>query len=184
MNTLPTSAHSRAARRLRHDLRDWLFKMTPAEDAAVARYSVTLTFDINRMHALTESGELSQKEKLAWAKRAFAKFRRRLDHAILGNAASRYGRELEYIPMIEGQGAKQQLHYHCVVVTPSRVALQEMTAEVKNAWRTTGVGGHQIDVQTMYSDGWLGYISKEAWTVKNEVVDFDNVRLNSCPQRC
>lgn len=158
--------------------------MTPAAVSTVSRYSVTLTFDINRMYAWTPSGELPAEEKLAWAKRAFAKFRRHLDHAILGNAASRYGRELEYIPLIEGQGIKQQLHYHCVIVTPARVTLKEMTTAVKRAWMSTGVGGHQIDVQTMYSDGWLAYVAKEAWTVKREAVDFDNVRLNTCPLRC
>jgi len=181
---LPTTTHSRTALKLRHDLRDWLCSMTPAEDVAVARFSVTLTFNINRMHAWTQSGELSRAEKLAWAKRAFAKFRRRLDHALLGNAASRYHRELDYIPVIEGQGEKQQLHYHCVIVTPARVALEDMTMAVKKAWMSTGIGGHQLDVQTMYSDGWLTYISKEAWTVKRGAVDFDNVRLSTCPKRC
>lgn len=182
---MPTSTHySKSALKLRHELREWLSTMTPAADAAVSRYSVTLTFDINRMYALTESGELSRIKKLAWAKRAFAKFRLRLDRAILGNAASRYGRELEYIPLIEGQGAKQQLHYHCVIVMPSRVTTQEATAAVKMAWLSTGIGGYHIDVQPMYSDGWLNYISKEAWTVKRDAIDIENVRLKTCPQRC
>lgn len=158
--------------------------MTPSLDPTVARYAVTLTFDINRMYAMTPSGELSAKEKLEWAKRAFAKFRRRLDHAILGNAASRYGRELEYVPVIEGQRPNEHIHYHCVIVTPARVTLDEMTQSVKTAWKSTGIGGHQIDVQVMYSEGWLMYIAKEAWTVKKDAVDFDNVRLNACPLRC
>jgi len=36
----------------------------------------------------------------------------------------------------------------------------------------------------MYDTGWLSYIAKEAWTVKRETVDFDNVRLAARPQRC
>jgi len=184
MSSLPTSTHSRAAIKLRADLRQWLHDALPEAASDTARFAVTLTFDINRMYAMTKSGELSQDDKIAWAKRAFAKFRRRLDHAILGNAASRYSRELVYIPMIEGQGAAQQLHYHCVIVTPARVTAQQLAAEAKRAWMQTGIGGHQIDVQPMYDTGWLSYIAKEAWTVKRETVDFDNVRLGSSPQRC
>lgn len=170
--------------KLRADLRQWLLDATPEATDDISRYAVTLTFDINRMYALAASGELSSDEKIAWAKRAFAKFRRRLDHAVFGNAASRYSRELVYIPMFEGQGPGQQLHYHCVIVTPSRVTTQQLAAEVKRAWMKTGVGGHQIDVQPMYDTGWLSYIAKEAWTVKRETVDFDNVRLGVSPQRC
>jgi hypothetical protein len=169
---------------LRADLQQWLIDATPEATDDTARFAVTLTFDINRMYALTPSGVLKADDKIAWAKRAFAKFRRRLDHAILGNAASRYNRELVYIPMIEGQGAKQQLHYHCVIVTPARVTTHQLAAETKRAWMQTGVGGHQIDVQPMYDRGWLSYIAKEAWTVKRETVDFDNVRLGASPQRC
>lgn len=170
--------------KLRADVRQWLLDATPDATDNTARFAVTLTFDINRMYAMTPTGELSLKDKVAWAKRAFAKFRRRLDHAILGNAASRYNRELVYIPLIEGQGATQQLHYHCVIVTPARVTAQQLASEAKRAWMQTGVGGHQIDVQPMYDTGWLSYIAKEAWTVKRETVDFDNVRLGSSPQRC
>lgn len=184
MSTLPTATHSRAAIKLRSDVRQWLLDATPAVTEHTAHYAVPLTFDINRMYAMTPSGELAHDAKIAWAKRAFAKFRRRLDHAILGNAASRFNRELTYIPMIEGQGAKQQLHYHCVIVTPARVSTQQLAAEAKRAWMQTGIGGHQIDVQPMYDTGWLSYIAKEAWTVKRETVDFDNVRLAARPQRC
>lgn len=170
--------------KLRADLRQWLLDATPEAGEDIARYAVTLTFDINRMYAMTWSGELSLDEKISWAKRAFAKFRRRLDHAILGNAASRYNRELVYIPTIEGQGPTERIHYHCVIVTPARVTTQEFAAAVKRAWMQTGIGGHQIDVQPMYDTGWLSYIAKEAWTVKRVTVDFDNVRLGARPQRC
>jgi hypothetical protein len=184
MDTLPTSAHSRAARKLRYELREWLSKMTPEADASTTRYAVTLTFDIDRMYRMTACGVLLNEDKVAWAKRAFAKFRHHLDRAIYGNSATRHNKELEYIPVIEGQGAKQQIHYHAIIVAPARVSLPDMTAEVRKAWRSTGIGGHQVDVQVMYSTGWQSYITEEAWTPRIESLDFDNVRLRSCPQRC
>jgi hypothetical protein len=106
MNSMPTSAHySKPALKLRHELREWLCAMTPSADAAVSRYSVTLTFDIKRMYELTPSGELPQMEKVAWVKRAFGEFRRRLDYAILGNAALRYIlNRMQFIVFFGGTG--------------------------------------------------------------------------------
>lgn len=184
MDTLPTSAHSRAARKLRYDLREWLRKMTPDADASMTRYAVTLTFDINQMYRMTATGVLMREDKVEWAKRAFAKFRHHLDRAIYGNSATRHNKELEYIPVIQGQGAKQQIHYHAIIVAPARVSLPDMTAEIRKAWRSTGIGGHQMDVQVMYSStGWQSYITEEARTARIASIDFDNVRLRCCPQR-
>jgi hypothetical protein len=59
--------------KLRADLRQWLLDATPETTADAARYAVTLTFDINRMYAMTPSGVLGADDKVAWAKRAFAK---------------------------------------------------------------------------------------------------------------
>jgi hypothetical protein len=118
------------------------------------------------------------------ARQNFAAFRANLDCAIYKNAAARYGRELTYVPVIEGQGRGERIHYHCVIVTPGRVDLRTMTAAVKRAWMHTPFGAVQTDVQHMRDDGWLSYISKEAWTIKRDSVDIDNVRLASGPQRC
>ncbi len=158
--------------------------MTPSENDCSARYAVTLTFDVNRMHHRSWSGLLTNAEAVAFAKRDFATFRMQLDRAILNNAAKRHGRELSYVPVIEGQGKGERIHYHCVIVTPARIGLLEMTKAVKQAWRRTYFGNQQVDVQPMRDDGWLGYIAKKAWTLRQDAVDFDNVRLGECPKRC
>ena len=162
----------------------WLKRMTPEESDSTARYAVTLTFDIESMHRKCRGGLLELDEKVALAKIAFSSFRWKLDRTVLKSAASKYGRELTYIPVIEGQCSGHRIHYHCVIVTPMWVKLHEMKVAVKHAWSRTDFAGHQVDVQPMRDDGWLQYISKEAWTLTRDVVDIDNVRLSTRPGRC
>jgi hypothetical protein len=140
--------------------------MTPEESDSIARYAVTLTFDIESMHRKCRCGLLELDEKVALAKIAFSIFRWKLDRTVLKSAASKYGRELTYIPVIEGhsegQSGGHRIHYHCLIVTPTWVTLHEMKVAVKHAWSRTEFAGHQVDVQPMLDDGWLQYISKEA----------------------
>lgn len=158
--------------------------MTPSDDEGGTRYAVTLTLNVERMHCKSRSGALTGEEAVDFAKATFAAFRWKLDRIILKSAATKHGRELTYVPVIEGQGLGQRIHYHCVIVTPSWVTLPDMQTAVRRAWSRTDFGAQQIDVQPMRDDGWLQYISKEAWTLKREVVDIDNVRLSTSPRRC
>jgi hypothetical protein len=163
---------------------DWLKRITPAAGCSTARYAVTLTLDVEHMHRKCRSGALTSEEEVAFAKDTFSAFRWNLDRAILKSAASRHGRELAYVPVIEGQSSGDRIHYHCVIVTPTWVTLQDMKAAVKHAWSRTQFGAHQLDVQPMRDDGWLQYMSKEAWTLHRDAVDIDNVRLSTRPQCC
>lgn len=168
---------------VRDEIYAWLRRMTPAASDDTTRYAVTLTFDIDKMRRKSRSGVLELNEATAFARQTFAVFRRNLDRAIFKNAAVRFKRELSYVPVIEGQGKGERIHYHCVIVTPQRVALPEMALAVKHAWMNTEFGAVQTDVQHMLDDGWLSYISKEAWTIKRDAVDVDNVRLGTPPLR-
>ena len=172
------------ASEVRAEVYAWLQRLTPKAEDDVARYAVTLTLDVDRMRRMSKSGLLDRVEAVAMARQNFAAFRANLDCAVYKNAAVRYGRELTYVPVIEGQGRGERIHYHSVIVTPSRVDLRTMTAAVKRAWLQTTFGAVQTDVQHMRDDGWLSYISKEAWTINRDAVDIDNVRLASGPQRC
>ena len=163
---------------------DWLKRMTPSESDNITRYAVTLTLDVESMHRKCRGGVLEADEKVSFAKTTFSAFRWKLDRTILRSAASKHGRELTYVPVIEGQSSGHRIHYHCVIVTPTWVTLPDMRAAVKHAWSRTEFGAHQVDVQPMRDDGWLRYMSKEAWTLTRDVVDIDNVRLSTCPVRC
>lgn len=184
MDKSPISITTPVRHELTSDVEDWLCRMTPKECEGSARYAVTLTLDIERMHRMSRSGYVSNEAAVAFAKATFSTFRRALDRKILKTAATRYGRELDYVPVIEGQGSGHRIHYHCVIVTPSRVTLPDMTTAVKHAWSRTDFGHQQIDVQPMLDDGWLAYMSKEAWTLKRDAVDIENVRLSTSPLRC
>jgi len=181
------ASHSSADRKplaITEQVSDWLKRMTPREDCSTSRFAVTLTLDVERMHRKCRSGALTPEEAVDFAKITFSAFRWKLDRTILKSAASKHGRELTYIPVIEGQSSGHRIHYHCVIVTPSWVALPDMNVAVKHAWSRADFGAQQIDVQPMRDDGWLQYISKEAWTLHRDTVDIDNVRLSKRPQRC
>ena len=181
---MPTSALSPSPDELKQEVLDWLVRMTPAPCPAQARFSVTLTFDQRKMLKHSWSGTLTTTEALRFAKSSFARFRMSLDRKILKNAASRNGRELVYVPVIEGQNPGEAIHYHCVIVAPSWVTPDQMSAAIKDAWIGTGFAGFEIDVQPMRDDGWLAYMSKRAWNVNQDCVDIDNVRLGTPPERC
>ncbi len=175
---------SPCASEVRAEVYAWLQRLTPKAEDGSSRYAVTLTLDVDSMRRKSKSGLLDRDEAVVMARENFAAFRANLDYAVYKNAAVRYGRGLTYVPVIEGQGRGERIHYHCVIVTPSRVDLRAMTAAVKRAWMRTAFGAVQTDVQPMLDDGWLSYISKEAWTIKRDSVDIDNVRLASAPKRC
>ena len=162
----------------------WLKRITPMESKAVTRFAVTLTLDVESMHRKSRDGVLESDEKISFAKASFSAFRWKLDRIVLKSAASKHGRELTYVPVIEGQSSGHRIHYHCVIVTPKWVTLTDMKAAVKHAWSRTEFGAHQVDVQPMRDEGWLQYMSKEAWTLSRDVVDIDNVQLSTCPERC
>jgi len=78
--------------------------MTPCDDEDGTRYAVTLTLNVERMHRKSRSGALTGEEAVDFAKATFAAFRWKLDRIILKSAATKHGRELTYVPVIEGQG--------------------------------------------------------------------------------
>ena len=158
--------------------------MTPPEDDAATRFAVTLTLDVEAMHRISRTGAAEKEVQVELAMSTFAAFRWKLDRLVLKNAAAKHGRELTYIPVLEGHGSGARIHYHCVIAAPSWVTLDAMKTAVREAWARTRFGHQQVDVQPMRDDGWLQYMSKEAWTLRNDAVDIDNVRLSTDPKRC
>jgi len=181
---MPTSALSPPPEDLKQQVLDWLVRMTPASSSEQSRFSVTLTFDQRKMLKYSPSGMLTAAQALHCAKTSFARFRMSLDRKILKSAASRNGKELVYIPAFDVQNSGEFIHYHCVIVTPAWVTLDRMTEAVKNAWMGTGLAGFEMHVTPMRDDGWLAYMSKRAWTLNQDCVDIDNVRLGTDPERC
>jgi len=181
---MPISTNVADPEYLKQEVLDWLARMTPRANPEQSRFAVTLTFDQRKLLMCSASGLLTAAEALGFAKTSFARFRMSLDRKILKSAACRNGKELVYVPVIEGQNLGEAVHYHCVIVTPAWVTLDRMSEAVKAAWMGTGFAGFETDIQPMRDDGWLAYMSKRAWTLNQDCVDIDNVRLDRDPARC
>ena len=76
----------------------------------------------------------------------FRHFRNRLDHAILGSRAKRYGDRLRMVAVLE-RSADYRLHHHCIIERPYYCSLERLEATVREQWLKTDFGYRQIDIQ-------------------------------------
>jgi hypothetical protein len=90
----------------------------------------------------------------------FRHFRKRLDHAILGSRAKRYGARLRMLAVIE-RSADHRLHYHCIIERPDYCSLERLDAAIREQWLKTDFGYRQVDIQDQSDAGWIDYILKQ-----------------------
>jgi hypothetical protein len=90
----------------------------------------------------------------------FQHFRNRLEHALLGSAAKRYGRRLLLIAVLE-VSADRRLHYHCIIDRPYHHTFERFGQVLRDQWSKTDFGYHQIDIQDHADAGWTDYILKQ-----------------------
>lgn len=103
-------------------------------------------------------------------------FLNRLNAKSLGAAAKRYGKKLKTFAVIE-QNAEGRLHYHMILDRPAHIAAEHLSALIREEWTKTDFGYRQVDVQNMYSDGWVSYILKSRQ--KNDC-QLDHIDWNNC----
>jgi hypothetical protein len=89
----------------------------------------------------------------------FHHFRNRLNHAILGSRAKRYGDRLKMVAVLE-RSADYRLHYHCIIARPYHCSLERLEAVIREQWLKTDFGYCQIDIQDQPDTGWFDYILK------------------------
>lgn len=77
-------------------------------------YAVTLTLKSYRRLKNDRGQAVEQLSHFA-AKSTLAYFVKRLNIALFGKAAKRFGRSVSIIPVLEGHGADKRLHYHCAI---------------------------------------------------------------------
>ncbi|MDR6420254.1 hypothetical protein J2801_002505 [Paraburkholderia phenoliruptrix] len=140
-------------------------------------HAVTLTMKPSRV-VLTSAGQTVQRLTEIGAKENFRHFVKRLNASVYGSAAKRYGKTVYLIPVIEGAATGKQLHYHCMMGN-FREGAQDgaVASSIRDAWLQTHFGNYQIDVQRMYSDGWIDYITKEVGMGDADNVDYGNVHV-------
>ena len=90
----------------------------------------------------------------------FRHFRNRLDHAILGSRAKRYGARLGLVAVLE-RSADHRLHYHCIIDRPYNCSFETFAATVREQWLKTDFGYRQVDIQDHADSGWTSYILKQ-----------------------
>lgn len=96
-------------------------------------------------------------------------FLNRLNKKAYGNAAQRFGKKVEVVPMLEASYAGR-LHYHLALKNPfPTVAI--CRSAIIDCWSKTRWGYDEVDVQPIYSSGWIDYITKskltDVWDVEN-----------------
>ena len=89
----------------------------------------------------------------------FRHFRNRLDHAVLGSRAKRYGARLGLVAVLE-RSADYRLHYHCIIDRPYYCSFGKFDATVREQWIKTDFGYRQVDIQDHSDAGWTDYILK------------------------
>ncbi len=104
-------------------------------------------------------------------------FLNKLDKAVFGNAASRYGKRVLCLPVQEGCQNKH-LHYHAVIDCPRPELSGSYPSLIARLWRSTQWGDHQVDCQRGADAGWLSYITKSRDKPSlADAIDWTNVRL-------
>jgi hypothetical protein len=96
-------------------------------------------------------------------------FLNRLNKKAFGNASQRFGKKVETIAMLESSYSGR-LHYHLALKNP--FSSNEMChSAIHDCWSQTRWGYNEVDVQPIYSSGWISYITKErridGWDVEN-----------------
>ena len=80
---------------------------------------------------------------------------------MFGKAAERYGKQLKYLIVVEGERSEKNLHLHLAIGDlPSHVKFNQVANLVKQA------KSHVLEIDEQYKvditdSGWMEYISKE-----------------------
>lgn len=146
--------------------RDWMLGYR-----SCMTHAVTLTMKQYRIIE-TDKGQTVQMLTAEEARKNFRHFMSRLNRSMYGN-----GPKCHYvIPVLEGMATGKNLHYHCVMGNfREEKSHEEIVEAIRNAWQKTSFGNEQIDLQIMYGDDWLNYITKEVGLGNADSVDYGNV---------
>ncbi len=125
-------------------------------------YPLALTLTVKQVISLdTPIGVLRRSISREHCEKIAARFQQKLNRAVFGKAAERYGKSLKYIPVIEGEVSNKNLHLHFAVGgLPNYIKINQFDALVVEAKGLTNNLDNQYKVDFADS-GWLEYLSKE-----------------------
>lgn len=140
---------------LRPQLRDFLHN---SDD----HYDLAVTLTMKQQDGPTSLDQLEASKNLRH-------FFNRLNNRVYGNAFRRFGRKVAVISMLE-KSISGRLHYHLAMKNPFP-SIEICQEAIEDCWSKTRWGYHEVDVQPIYSTGWIGYITKDkridGWDVEN-----------------
>lgn len=92
--------------------------------------------------------------------KTFASFMHKLNRAVFGNAACRFGKRLRVLPVVE-KSADGRWHIHAAVEPPAHITAEQFENEIRYCWtKKTDLGYRQIDIQPNANGGWIDYMLK------------------------
>ncbi|AML51473.1 hypothetical protein [Falsihalocynthiibacter arcticus] len=98
-----------------------------------------------------------------------------LNKRAYGNAFQRFNRRVKVIPILE-KPFVGRYHYHTIIENPFDDE-HIFRAEIVNCWTKTKWGYHEIDIQPVFSSGWIDYITKAptigGWDIENTHLDVE-----------
>ena len=98
-----------------------------------------------------------------------------LNQTVFGNAYRRHGKRLTVIPILE-MSAWDRLHYHVTMEVPDRFDSETFADLIRSSWSRTDLGYNEIDIQPLYSKGWIEYCLKKFDSSAS--LDIENVSIN------
>lgn len=164
MNRTQTLAYQAAFREFA-DISDW---------HAPHGFTLTMKQGLRPLFEPASATEYLTREK---ASQNFRHFMKLLNKRLLGKAASRHGKRLPVIPVIEG-GNGRRLHYHGVIDCLRDDLIDLFPMIVQSTWAKTKWGWNEIDIQPKIDRGWINYMSKTYDKPDYAAaVDWENVEL-------
>lgn len=124
----------------------------------------------------TPSGTVRRKLTKLDCERITQRFQQKLNRAVFGKAAERYGKTLRFLPVVEGERSGKNLHLHFAIGgLPEHVKFNQFDALVCEAKKhVQNVDEqHKVDIA---DSGWLEYITKETATEHTDNVLWTHVK--------
>ena len=102
-------------------------------------------------------------------------FINQINQKVFGNSHKRFGKKLTIIPFLQNS-AWDRLHYHAAIEIPNRIDFESFCDLIKITWRQTNFGRQEIDIQHLYSNGWIDYSLKHFNSA--HTLDIENTHIN------
>lgn len=140
----------------------------------VGSYPIALTLTLKQhFEVKTALGTYIKKLDRTDCQYVAKRFIQKLNREVFGHAATRYGKTLKYLAVIEGERSGKALHLHFAIGDlPAHIRFNQVSALVERAKSHIDTVDKQCDVDITDS-GWMDYITKELGSKDSDNVLWD-----------